>query len=217
MTGFTSPLRPFASTIHRRRIARQEPMAEEFTPDICVIGGGPGGIALAVAAANRDVPVVLVEKDRLGGANLREGGGPDQGAARRGKPIRDASPRPGARRHRRAAPGQSRPGSTSMSARSIDAVAANVSAERLAALGVTVIVAKAASSTAGPSSRARPQSGRGASSSPPGSVLAPPPLRRARRRRALDPRRLLLDDVAQAGPSHRPRRRPARPRTRPGL
>jgi glycine/D-amino acid oxidase-like deaminating enzyme len=39
-------------------------MAEELTPDICVVGGGPGGIAAALAAVAEGVSVVLIEKDR---------------------------------------------------------------------------------------------------------------------------------------------------------
>jgi pyruvate/2-oxoglutarate dehydrogenase complex dihydrolipoamide dehydrogenase (E3) component len=39
-------------------------------PDICVIGGGAGGLAAAAAAAAMGVPVVLVEKGRMGGQNL---------------------------------------------------------------------------------------------------------------------------------------------------
>jgi pyruvate/2-oxoglutarate dehydrogenase complex dihydrolipoamide dehydrogenase (E3) component len=53
-------------------------MAEEISPDICVIGGGPGGIAAAVTAAAEGVSVVLVEKSRLGGANLAFGGVPSK-------------------------------------------------------------------------------------------------------------------------------------------
>ena len=62
----------------QRCVARQGAMADEHAPEICVIGGGPGGIALAVAAASRGLPVVLIEKERLGGANLREGGVPSK-------------------------------------------------------------------------------------------------------------------------------------------
>ena len=53
-------------------------MPDELAPEICVIGGGPGGIALAAAAANHGLPIVLIEKNRLGGANLREGGLPSK-------------------------------------------------------------------------------------------------------------------------------------------
>jgi pyruvate/2-oxoglutarate dehydrogenase complex dihydrolipoamide dehydrogenase (E3) component len=43
---------------------------EHSEPDICVIGGGAGGLAAAAAAAAMGVPVVLVEKGRIGGQNL---------------------------------------------------------------------------------------------------------------------------------------------------
>lgn len=49
-------------------------MVQEATaalqPDICVVGGGPGGIAAARAAAAEGVSVVLVERSRPGGAML---------------------------------------------------------------------------------------------------------------------------------------------------
>lgn len=51
-------------------------MNEEISPDICVIGGGPGGIAAALAAAEEGVSVVLVEKARLGGMNVAAGAVP---------------------------------------------------------------------------------------------------------------------------------------------
>src|SRR5438874_5855292 len=51
-------------------------MAEELKPDICVIGGGPAGIRLAVAAANAAVPVVLIENETMGGTNLSGGAVP---------------------------------------------------------------------------------------------------------------------------------------------
>lgn len=38
-----------------------------LTPDICVIGAGANGIALAIAAAAFGVPVVLIERDATGG------------------------------------------------------------------------------------------------------------------------------------------------------
>lgn len=48
-------------------------MAEELTPDICVVGGGPGGIAAALAFAADGIPVVLVEKGAMGGSDLASG------------------------------------------------------------------------------------------------------------------------------------------------
>ena len=37
-------------------------MAKVLTPDICVIGAGPGGLAVATGAAAYGVKVVLVDK-----------------------------------------------------------------------------------------------------------------------------------------------------------
>lgn len=48
-------------------------MAELIKPDICVIGGGSGGLTVAAAAAAFGVPVVLVEKAKLGGDCLNYG------------------------------------------------------------------------------------------------------------------------------------------------
>ena len=45
-------------------------MAETLRPDICVIGGGPGGLSVAVAAAAFGVPTVLVEGHKMGGSSL---------------------------------------------------------------------------------------------------------------------------------------------------
>ena len=42
-------------------------MAEVLKPDIGVIGGGSGGLSVAAAAAAFGVPVVLIEKDAMGG------------------------------------------------------------------------------------------------------------------------------------------------------
>jgi pyruvate/2-oxoglutarate dehydrogenase complex dihydrolipoamide dehydrogenase (E3) component len=43
---------------------------ENSEPDICVIGAGAGGLAAAAAAAAMGVPVVLIEKGRMGGQTL---------------------------------------------------------------------------------------------------------------------------------------------------
>ncbi len=48
-------------------------MAELLEPDICVIGAGSGGLSVAAAAAAFGVPVVLVEKGRMGGDCLNYG------------------------------------------------------------------------------------------------------------------------------------------------
>ena len=48
-------------------------MGELLSPDICVIGAGSGGLSVAAAAAAFGVPVVLIEKGRMGGDCLNTG------------------------------------------------------------------------------------------------------------------------------------------------
>src|SRR6266851_4576179 len=48
-------------------------MAEALTPDICVIGAGSGGLTVAAAAAAFGVPVVLIERAKMGGDCLNTG------------------------------------------------------------------------------------------------------------------------------------------------
>ncbi|MEP7030927.1 MAG: FAD-dependent oxidoreductase, partial [Pseudolabrys sp.] len=48
-------------------------MAEILKPDICVIGGGSGGLSVAAAAAAFGVPVVLIERHKMGGDCLNTG------------------------------------------------------------------------------------------------------------------------------------------------
>ena len=48
-------------------------MAETLKPDICVIGGGSGGLSVAAAAAAFGVPTVLIEKHKMGGDCLNTG------------------------------------------------------------------------------------------------------------------------------------------------
>src|SRR6266403_2286946 len=48
-------------------------MPERLTPDICVIGAGSGGLSVAAGAAAFGVPVVLVEKGKMGGECLHTG------------------------------------------------------------------------------------------------------------------------------------------------
>jgi pyruvate/2-oxoglutarate dehydrogenase complex dihydrolipoamide dehydrogenase (E3) component len=45
----------------------------ELAPDLCVIGAGAGGLPAAAAGAAMGVPVVLVEKGRMGGQSLNAG------------------------------------------------------------------------------------------------------------------------------------------------
>jgi pyruvate/2-oxoglutarate dehydrogenase complex dihydrolipoamide dehydrogenase (E3) component len=66
-----------------------------LTPDICVIGGGAGGLSVATAAASFGVPVVLVEQNRMGGEHLNYGCVPSKAllaAARRFADLKTLSP-----------------------------------------------------------------------------------------------------------------------------
>ncbi|MBM3528172.1 MAG: dihydrolipoamide dehydrogenase [Alphaproteobacteria bacterium] len=66
-------------------------MAEVLNPDLCVIGAGSGGLSLAAQAAAFGVPVVLIEKGRMGGECLNTGCIPSKAmiaAAKRGEAFR---------------------------------------------------------------------------------------------------------------------------------
>ena len=68
-------------------------MPETITPDICVIGGGPGGLSVAAAAAAFGVPTVLIERAKMGGDCLNTGCVPSKAllaVARRAEMIRGA-------------------------------------------------------------------------------------------------------------------------------
>lgn len=68
-------------------------MAEQLTPELCVIGAGTGGLAVALAAVTLGIPVVLVEKARLGADRLGAGRLPTQAliaAGRRAAALRDS-------------------------------------------------------------------------------------------------------------------------------
>lgn len=113
-------------------------MAEALTPDICVVGGGPGGIAAALAAAAEGVPVVLIERAGMGGSDLASGTIPSKALvaaagiyeAHRLGPVFGVTAAPlqvnlgKVREHIEAVTGE---------------VSARVSGERLTAFGVTVI------------------------------------------------------------------------------
>lgn len=47
-------------------------MNAELRPELCIIGGGPGGVSLALGAAAQGLSVVLAEKSALGGRKLAE-------------------------------------------------------------------------------------------------------------------------------------------------
>jgi pyruvate/2-oxoglutarate dehydrogenase complex dihydrolipoamide dehydrogenase (E3) component len=63
-------------------------MAEHHTPDICVFGAGSGGLSVAAAAAAFGVPVVLIEKGKMGGECLNTGCVPSKSLIAAGKRAR---------------------------------------------------------------------------------------------------------------------------------
>jgi pyruvate/2-oxoglutarate dehydrogenase complex dihydrolipoamide dehydrogenase (E3) component len=68
-------------------------MAKPLTPDLCVIGAGSGGLWVAAAGAALGVPVVLIEKHRMGGECLNTGCVPSKAllaAAKRAAAVRTA-------------------------------------------------------------------------------------------------------------------------------
>ena len=70
-------------------------MAEQLTPDLCVIGAGSGGLSVAAAAAALGVPVVLIEKGRMGGDCLNTGCVPSKAliaAGKRAEAFRTSGP-----------------------------------------------------------------------------------------------------------------------------
>lgn len=117
-------------------------MADILKPDVCVIGAGSGGLSVAAIAASFGVPVVLVERDRMGGDCLNAGCVPSKAlvaAGDRAHAIRTAAPfgldvpEPGVdfarvRDHIRSV---------------IEHIAPNDSVERFTAMGVQVIQAAA--------------------------------------------------------------------------
>jgi len=70
-------------------------MAEQLTPDICVIGAGSGGLSVAAAAAQFGVDVVLIERGEMGGDCLNYGCVPSKSliaAAKRADTMRSSGP-----------------------------------------------------------------------------------------------------------------------------
>ncbi len=66
---------------------------KSLKPDICVIGGGSGGLSVAAAAAAFGVPVVLIERHKMGGDCLNTGCVPSKAllaAAKRAAVMRSA-------------------------------------------------------------------------------------------------------------------------------
>lgn len=56
-------------------------MAETLTPDLCIVGAGPAGLAVAEAGRSLGLSVVIVDKGRLGGKALHTGAVPARALA----------------------------------------------------------------------------------------------------------------------------------------
>jgi pyruvate/2-oxoglutarate dehydrogenase complex dihydrolipoamide dehydrogenase (E3) component len=113
-------------------------MAQQLTPDICVIGAGTGGLVTASAAAAFGVPVTLIEKGHIGGDGRNGGSVPSKAliaAAERANTLRN-----GARFGVKAVRFGVDFAAVSAHVRDVaDGVAAIATRERVAALGVRVI------------------------------------------------------------------------------
>jgi pyruvate/2-oxoglutarate dehydrogenase complex dihydrolipoamide dehydrogenase (E3) component len=69
--------------------------SHELSPDLCIIGGGSGGLSVAAAAAQLGMSVVLVEKHKMGGDCLNYGCVPSKAliaASRRAHVMRSVAP-----------------------------------------------------------------------------------------------------------------------------
>jgi pyruvate/2-oxoglutarate dehydrogenase complex dihydrolipoamide dehydrogenase (E3) component len=117
-------------------------MAEQLTPDLCVIGAGAAGLSVAASAAALGVPVVLIEKGRMGGECLNTGCVPSKAmiaAGRRAEVFRTSGPF-GIRPVR---PAVEFDEVSDRIHRVIEAIAPNDSKERFSGLGVRVIEGEA--------------------------------------------------------------------------
>ncbi|HVG50128.1 MAG TPA: FAD-dependent oxidoreductase [Xanthobacteraceae bacterium] len=113
-----------------------------LTPDICVIGAGAGGMAVAAAAATFRAPVVLVEQSKMGGEHLNYGCVPSKELLAVARRFADLKNLPGF------GIGVENPQIDFAVVRAhvqdaIRAVSPNSSAERFAGLGVQVVLGSA--------------------------------------------------------------------------
>jgi pyruvate/2-oxoglutarate dehydrogenase complex dihydrolipoamide dehydrogenase (E3) component len=117
-------------------------MRRPLTPDLCVIGAGAGGLAVAAGAAQMGASVVLVERDRMGGDCLNFGCVPSKSLLWTGR-IAALWRRGGELGIAYAPPRVDFPAVADSIARVVARLAPNDSAERFTGLGVTVLKAEA--------------------------------------------------------------------------
>src|SRR5215470_10627138 len=117
-------------------------MPQHLTPDLCVIGAGPGGLAAASAAAAFGISVVLIERAQMGGQSLNAGSLQSKALLAAAKRVHDI---------KTAWSFGVKAGDLSVNHRAVmehvqgaaEAMTANVSEERYNGLGVDVVKASA--------------------------------------------------------------------------
>jgi pyruvate/2-oxoglutarate dehydrogenase complex dihydrolipoamide dehydrogenase (E3) component len=127
-----------AGTATYSKVITDDAIPRELQVDLCVIGGGSGGLSVAAAAAQLGVSVVLIEKHKMGGDCLNYGCVPS-------KALIAAAQR--AQLMRLSAPFGIRPVNPSVDPAAVHghvqeviaAIAPNDSVERFTGLGVSVI------------------------------------------------------------------------------
>lgn len=116
--------------------------AQPIAVDLCIIGGGAGGLSLAAAAAAFGQRVVLIEKHKLGGDSLNYGGVPSKALLAAGK--RANAMRTSAKFGIASVDPKIDPRAVHAHVRGvIDAITPNATVERFVGMGIRVITAAA--------------------------------------------------------------------------
>jgi pyruvate/2-oxoglutarate dehydrogenase complex dihydrolipoamide dehydrogenase (E3) component len=142
MSQSTSGSLPAESTSTTRNSGAAAVIGEPLATDICIIGAGSGGLAVAIAAAAFGRKVVLIERHRMGGSTLNVGSIPSKAllaTAKRAAAMRTA----GAFGITPVEPQIDYRAVQSQVKGVISSIAPNDSVERLTALGVRVILGAA--------------------------------------------------------------------------
>jgi pyruvate/2-oxoglutarate dehydrogenase complex dihydrolipoamide dehydrogenase (E3) component len=113
-------------------------MARTIDTDICVIGGGAGGLTVAAGASQMGARVVLIEKGKMGGDCLNYGCVPSKALIAAGHTVR-AIRESGRFGIAAGVPAVDFPKVHAHVHGVIDAIAPNDSVERFEGLGVTVL------------------------------------------------------------------------------
>ena len=118
-------------------------MAKIIHTDICVIGGGSGGLSVAAGAVQMGAETVLIERGKMGGDCLNTGCVPSKALLAAGKAARAATGNPAMGIHPHAEPEIDFAAVKAHVTDVIAGIAPHDSVERFTALGVRVIQAEA--------------------------------------------------------------------------